>query len=357
MSRSPWRDALDGQIKILRELRKESSIIHLARNADVPAAYTALPDPEKRAQFLARAGGALAEALETLTREAEPIYLSHDILQHVQRMIDRMALREDRTHDWLSEPLTAPMLPIPCGLIWLPGSGILLKDVPIPDNSEQMVVQIKAVYFGDPIYMSMATGLTNAGQERVTIDVRTNEQGQSRTRMGMVAYLDARRSGFVRMSHEFGDHLVPVLLGDWLYGQTLDETLQNNAGLTKANMVNEAGTTVLIACIGAYLLALFHLMLQRVTRWGGVGLNRIEQRDAERHKLRPRVQLVTWRKANYQYPQGYIPVPKNWSCRWSVREHYRKYKSGKVVRIKSYVKGPADKEFRLPVQRAHQVKR
>lgn len=173
--------------------------------------------------------------------------------------------------------------------------------------------------------------------------------------MGAVAFVDARLSGFLNMTRELGDHLVPVPLGGWPFGLTLRLHVKTNKELPRARGTDLEGTNALVTLVNATLYRLFLLMHQEIIRWGGVGLNREERRDAEREKLRPRVQLITWRKAQYKYPEGHIPVPKNWSCRWSVRPHYRRYKSGKVIAIKSYIKGPADRPFRERVTQAHQV--
>jgi hypothetical protein len=352
MSRSPWREALDGQIQIIRTLRSVSSMLHLGQNADVAEVRAAFPDPTRYAEVQARAGQSLAEGIETLVREAEPIYLSHDIQEAMYRAMDRLADRKNTRQVDPSLTLTADMLPIPRGLVWLT-SGFWLKD--IPSDDERMgrgAVFVRAMYFGDDIVMTMRMSPIT---RNTVIDVTSDDLVKPRRGMGMVLFLDAQRSGYTYLTEQFGNHLVPVPLGAWQYGETLDECIQAEDRKTRPFKVNQAGTQELMAVSGAYLHQLFTMMLQQVTRWGGVGLNRDERRDAERERLRPRVQLITWRKAQYKYPEGHIPVPKNWSCRWSVRPHYRRYKSGKVVEIRSYVKGPVDKPFRERVSQAHQV--
>lgn len=364
MSRSPWREALDGQVRILRELRKPTSHIYLGRNGDLPEIRAEIPDPKKQASFQMEFGRTLSVGIETLVREAEPVYITYDIHHAVTRQIDRIAAVQKRDGPAYppdppvfpieKEPLTEAMLPIPTGLIQFPGSGLRLVDVPsdvraIPPGD----VYISAAYFGyEPV---MELFRPSFGESRYRLDCRTRKPG-TRTGMGIVIFLDAQRSNFQRMSNNFGEHLVPTVLGEWRWGELLDDMLNRECEKAHADAVDIAGTQILMAATGTYLHTLFRLMLTRITRWGGVGLNRTETREAEREKLRPRVQVVTWRKANYQYPEGHIPVPKNWSCRWSVRPHYRHYKSGRTVLINRYVKGPADKPFRLPVQQVHIVK-
>lgn len=355
MSRSPWRDALDGQIRILQTMRSMSSVLHLGQNVDVPEVRAITPDRTKFIELQVKAGQALSQGIETVVREAEPIYLSHDIQEAMSRSMDRLATyRENSSIPAPTMRLTADMLPIPKGLVWLT-TGFWIIDVPSDDvRMATGTVFIRAIYFGDDVVMSM---FREALTGNIRIDVTTDNANLPRKGMGMTLFLESQRSGYTLMTEQFGNHLVPVPLGEWHYGETLDDRLSADSHQAKATKVNSAGTQALMAVSGAYLHTLFTMMLQQITRWGGVGLSREERRDAEHEKLRPRVQLITWRKSQYTYPEGHIPVPKNWSCRWSVKQHYRRYKSGKVVEIKSYVKGPASKPFRERTTQAHQVVR
>lgn len=374
MSRSPWRDALDGQLRVLRELRKPVAAIHLGVYADTPSIQQRFPNPGHRAQFQYTYGETLAEGIEKLVRDAEPVYLSSDIDDAVRKKIDHIVevQQQDRAtvppdppvFDIEKYPLQADMLPIQQGLIWFHGTSLSLRDIPTkgfppslqyPDTEGP--VYIRAVYFGDEPAMVIKEHIRNPGQ--YLTECRTRDRDDPMKGMGIVVFLDANKSGFSHMTREFGDHLVPVLLGYWEFGLVLDEFIQASGPeyFDRTPGINTQGTTAMAAVVGTYLFELFRLMLNRITLWGGVGLDRTEQEQAQRDKLRPRVQLVTWRKAHYQYPEGHIPVPVSWSCRWEVRPHFRRYKSGKVVQINSYVKGPVDKPFREQAIRAHQVKR
>jgi hypothetical protein len=350
MSRSPWRDALDGQIKVLRELRTVTANVHLARNLDVPAVREYYRDQTERAQFQIRAGNILADAISTLILEAEPIYLGADIIKHVDRQVAGYIRRDE--HWWERaniEALTQDMLPIPAGLLWFP-TPLIIFDPRFPDST----ISVKALYFGQEVTLTAAPSLAT---RTMTVEATTNEQHEQPPAMGVIAFLDARYSRFVNMVEEFGDHLVPVLLGGWVYGKTLQECMMEQRELARADKVDAAGTEIIMAHLSLWLYLVFKLMLQRETRWGRVGLTRDEQREALRAKVKPGVQLVTWRKAEYQYPDGHIPVPIQWSHRWQVREHYRRYRSGKVVKVRSYVKGPADLPMQAPADRVHQIVR
>lgn len=353
MSRSPWRDALDGQIKIMREIRRDSTFAHLARSANLPELESYVPNINERAVYLLRVGREIAGVLETLVREAEPVYLAHDIVTGVNRDMAReftIGITEEQIPS-----LTEGLLPIQHGLIWLGETGMMIEsilddhDPPVPD----VAVCVKAIYFGDDIACRIQPYVAG-GVPGYEISVYGNEPGKN-LGMGITLFLDSVKSGYTNMTKQFGPHLVPVSLGMWGYGVPLHHYSPGQTSL--ADSVDVVGTQKLMFMTGMFLHTLFRLMQQRVMRWGGVGLTRTESREAEREKLRPRVQLVTWRKANYQYPEGHIPVAKNWSCRWSVRPHIRRYKSGKVVLIDRYVKGPPGKPFRLPAQNVHQVVR
>ena len=64
----------------------------------------------------------------------------------------------------------------------------------------------------------------------------------------------------------------------------------------------------------------------------------------------PAIKVVTLRAADYDTPAPSSPQPKDWSCRWFVREHVRRVPTAdgetKLVRVHAYVKGPADKPLK-----------
>jgi hypothetical protein len=349
MARSPWRDALDGQIQTIRTLRQPSSLLHLSSQLGVEELRTWMPSTEQRVEVLTKGGRALAEGLETLIREAEPVHLTHDIQQAIMKRLGTMTQEQ-----YEGLVLTDVMLPIPRGYLWFGPQGMEFT-APGDDTYATSSVVVRGIYFGDEIAVTVRPA-REVYSGPITIDVTSNNPGAIRTSMGVVVFLDSAQSGYDRLTKKFGPHIVPVPMSSWPYGLSLTDAVAESKSMPRAEGVKAEETLILLAMTFGYLHALFMLMLQRVTRWGGVGLNREERRDAEREKLRPRVQLVTWRKADYQYPEGHIPVPKNWSCRWSVTEHYRRYKSGKIVKIKSYVKGPPDRPFKLPTGRAHDVR-
>lgn len=358
MSRSPWREALDGQIKVLRELRRQTAFVHLAKSGRIPEIEREFKGRPDFPNFLLQFGATTADGIAALVREAEPIHIENDIQNEVMRRLDRMRRAKELevlpsyVRTILEQPLTPAMLPIPKGLIWFSESGGLsMDDVKTrPEWTETGKVVLRAVYFGEDFEARVRRDRT------VELGYHIETFSDAEVGLGCIVFLDARRSGFVNTVGEFGDHLVPVPLAPWTFGQGLTSVVPQSNAVARSRNVDAQGAAILTINTYTYLAVLFRMMLERITRWGGVALNRVEAEQAQREKLRPRVQLVTWRKANYQYPEGHIPVPKNWSCRWSVRPHYRRYKSGKVVEIKSYIKGPSDKPYRPPVIRAHDIR-
>lgn len=339
MARSPWRDALDGQIAVLRCLRGDVGAYHLAAVAESNTLIKLIPNRIQRAQIQDQCGVALSQAFADLVAKAEPVYLTHDILNEIKR----------RSPGQTDLVLTRDMLPIPAGLIWFGQQGINFEAPTDLEPHDQRTVRVRALYFGPDARLLLRQSIT--GPKLSGAEILNDE-------MGGLLFLDSTESGYVYADQIFRPHhLVPVGLGGWKYGSPLLDNVTDTYDRFNDNPTWNQGTLVLMSLSFSLLYTLFTLMLQRVTLWGGVGLNRQEQKDAEREHLRPRVQLVTWRKAHYKYPEGHIPVPVSWSCRWSVREHYRRYKSGKTVKIQSYVKGPPDKPFVLPVDRANIVKR
>lgn len=83
-------------------------------------------------------------------------------------------------------------------------------------------------------------------------------------------------------------------------------------------------------------------------------LDKAAKKAARKHNISNSVQVMIWRKPEPR-PTNTEPGQIDWSCRWSVREHVRRYKSGKVVTIKKYVKGPPDKPFKQEAPRVHIV--
>lgn len=69
-------------------------------------------------------------------------------------------------------------------------------------------------------------------------------------------------------------------------------------------------------------------------------------RRLARAKLEPRsITVIRLRRA--RYPREGEAQSIDWSCRWLVRGHWRRYQDGRQTYIAPYVKGPDDKPFRV----------
>lgn len=103
---------------------------------------------------------------------------------------------------------------------------------------------------------------------------------------------------------------------------------------------------------------MFDAIEKRVIRFGGSGVERAARKAAERAGVSSStVQVVEWRKAVYQYPDGHVPQQIDWAVQWDVRAHTRRLKNGKIVNVRPHRKGPADKPLKQQRSRAHVVKR
>ena len=139
----------------------------------------------------------------------------------------------------------------------------------------------------------------------------------------------------------------------WFEHQSLHDYVLN----VRDTFASDLGDQAMHIWPTAFLAILFDLLQQRILVYGGSGVERAARRQAERAGINPTVQVVEWRKADYRYPEGHIPRQIDWRCQWSVKEHVRRYKSGKTVTVRPYIKGPENKPFKLPNERVHQIRR
>lgn len=85
---------------------------------------------------------------------------------------------------------------------------------------------------------------------------------------------------------------------------------------------------------------------------------RAQRRQAERRRAAPPppVYVVHYRRPEQKtvQPDG---TPRDWTCQWLVRGHWRHLADGRTLWVRPYVKGPEDKPFRAPRQRVNLVVR
>jgi len=335
--RSPWRDAMDGKIQVLRSLVTDMAHNSVAAYYSESKSLQAAVPAHRVQSSAARLSRAAITALERDIRAAEPYSMTNDILSHVMR-----TMREANVvgHPLAKRPFQMTDVPTTTGLIWLPGG--LSVDMP---GKPGAVCVARALYFG-PAYRML------------NVDTMASVKEDPKT-LGVVAFIDVAKTPWLADTGRVG--LIPFITPFVYEGVTLEEYVEarrNRDGFEERNDPEGAEIDIAMNTWPFVFLTIFtDLLRRRVLLYGGSGLERDARREAAKHRIGSTVQVVTWAKADYRYPEGHIPQPIDWSCQWSVREHVRRYKSGKVVVIKPYLKGPDGKPFKLPNQRAHVVRR
>ena len=341
MARSPWRDAIDGKVKVLRDLRGRGAKMTMAAYVQSSSAFsgghhsTSQTDISMRAYSIAMD---LLRRIHVAVQIADPIYLTHDITHEI--------MRRPKQKDHLNDPLDVKALPMREGFIWFPEPVAIVNGVPNDTGPEviERDLYIRGMYFG----VGRSIHAYNAD------DIRTSE-GQDT--LGLVIFADTHKSGWLiedaggGPGQNWGD-LIPFMCVGWKAGHSLHQRteLLVNTAPDRVDMVLQVWPYVFIS-------RFFDLLAQRTLLIGGTAIDRDTRKEAERNDLEAKILVVTWRKANYIYPAGHIPVPRDWSCRWSVREHTRRLKSGRIIQVKGHVKGPEHKPFKQPNINVHFVKR
>lgn len=333
--RSPWRDALDGKVRVLRALVTEASHDAIGAYYSESPMLRRLVGPDRVEAAAVQMAVEAVDGLERDIKQAEPFFLSHDVLEHVIRQMDTVATPG---HPLLERSFRMADLPTRNGLLWFPKP----VEIFLRAGSNEVACTARALYFG-PAYRA-----GSIGQDR-RLQLRSDPAV-----LGTVAFLEADRTPFVADLGHRGA-LLPFVAPFCHEGTTLREHLANQryADGREADEIDIA----LNSWQRVFVVALFDLLERKVLLHGGSGLERDARKAAQRAGFSPSVQVVTWAKAEYQYPEGHVPKAVDWRCQWVVREHVRRYKSGKVVTVKAYVKGPDDKPFHAPVDRIHVVRR
>lgn len=349
MARSPWREAIDGKIEVLRGLRGRGALLSLQVYFTQANSLANLPRKE-RSQRANRMALEMRRQLQELVTLAEPFALTNDIQNEIVRLVNQAG--GTTPNPILDRALTRVYArtnpPVPSGFVWLHEPVAVCVT-----ESERVACVVRAILFTPASYV-------RAPKDHPDPTV-PNPQGQS---LRIVAFIDGddRHSAWGmalseddpindRITVPFG--LIPVMLPYIVEGETIGSQMEGILARYQDDLVDQ--TTHCWPTM--FLFTLFEMMAQKILLWGGSGLERDARKAAERAGLKPIVQVVTWRKAEYRYPEGHIPNPPLWSCRWPVKEHVRRYKSGKVVTIRSHVKGPPDKPLKNPNQRVNLVRR
>lgn len=322
--RTPWRDALDGKVKCIRDLNSASGIVSL--ETYLLAGFNALGQEPSEVRLRAIANE-YRRNLSASLMNAEPFYLTNDMVSYFVRQMQSLDI--DRVVNTFK-------LPVENGLLWFPAAVDVTDD---PDAGVGHVLSVRAIAFA-----RASSGKWNGQQLRAA-----NPDGQHDV-LGVFAMIEAGRSGFDQLD---AARLIPFINQP----VRLDSPIRRWAELTARtyNVSYERAHQLWAPC---FLFTVFDAIEKRIIRFGGSGVERAARKAAERAGLSSStVQVVEWRKAVYQYPDGHTPQQIDWSCQWDVRAHTRRLKSGKLVNVRPYRKGPDDKPLKQQRTRAHIVKR
>lgn len=372
MPRSPWRDAIDGKIEVLRGLRGQGTLLSLQVYFNQATSLEGLPRKE-RMQRATQMALQMRRLLQEQVTLAEPFAITNDIQEYIARQVNLAGAAGPQPilTSALARTYHRTDPPVPSGFVWLHEPVAVCVTPPnateadvaahVADPAREVIAcVVRALLFTPSTYTRAPAGHPDA--------VVPDPTGRGHS-LRIVAFIDGddRHSVWGMGLHDrdpindpirvpFG--MIPVVMPYVVEGEPL--SLQMEALL--ARYADDPVDQITHAWPTMFLFILFELMRQKVLLWGGSGLERDARKAAERNGLTPIVQVVSWRKAEYRYPAGHVPGKIDWSCRWPVTEHVRRLKNPdgsirKVITIPSYVKGPDGKPLKRPNQRVNLVKR
>ena len=326
--RTPWREAVDGKVKVLRDLRSKTTVAAMEQYFLESSNLRKMTDPRRFQDVATRMAVGYARVTEDGVRRAEPFWVWDSITRGIADRLAADVLRE--------EPFRMTDLPTPEGLLWFQQPVKISEALEGEDSA-----WVRAIFFGQANLATLDFGGA------------IEFEGDEANALGVVAFLDSVKSGFTRASGR-GDFLMP-----WICNALLDgQTIADYAAVVTRNTPDLNPTDLAMSTWPMdFCLEFFRLLRQKVLLQGGSGLEREARREAKKHGFEPSVRVVEWRKAEYRYPDGHIPAKVDWSCQWVVKPHLRRYKSGKVVQVRAYTKGPRDKPLKAVDNRVNVVKR
>ncbi len=328
---SAWRQAINGRAQCIRSAKNIiSTELHERYYSSSRALFQATQGNPLKTMLAARQTARLfTTSLVKNLSECEPIFLDKATFERVDA--------ETRTGSPLklsgNNVYSPERIPIPRGLLWLeeaPQISIEPKDNPPGVNVPQTNFTLAALYFGPTVSYTRKPG---------DHQLKRNEE---RTGLGIVAFVSDYGDSLLNAPREY---LAPLIIETCIYGQTLAERFTLMA-------VQHPDRTDLLLQVWAseFLWELFNYMQQRlVTTETSQTQHRGSLRELRRQGYMPTVQIVRWRK---EEPRVTDPEHESadvaWSCHWRVKQHTRRYKSGKVVTVRPYLKGDRSKPFKQP---------
>lgn len=336
--RTPWREALDGKIRTIRDFKSEASFNQTKSyfresntlQRTIPRHRLDQAVTEIATLFMAHMDGSL--------HAAEPFWIRDDITKELFRRCQATEFSSPKGA--FLTPYRRTELPVREGIAWFQNPVEVVSSEMSTDvlGRDSRGIFVRGVFFGDVFMLS------------TTRDGHIQTESQDDRALGVVAIIDPELSWGPSRTHR---GLIPWICNRLEEGQNVHE--YSSAVRRNAPDLEPLDIAISVWPV-LFCRVFFKLLAERQLRYGGSGLERDARRQAERYGFSPSVQVVDWRKATYQYPEGHIPQWVDWRHQWVVRPHMRRLKSGKVVNVRSYTKGPADKPFKMPRERINLVR-
>jgi hypothetical protein len=313
MARTPWREALDAKIRIMRYFETEQYVYYHR--------YMGISE-----QFI----GNSYPAFRAMASEGEPIWVAANISRGLAKNI----CDENTIFD--------------------------MHDVNVPKKG--------FIWFEEPLMigrMSYENETVTAPFCGVMYDFETYRDWGIHNQGMMLC-------GWQRLCGK----LVPVTFNgikngesieDWTLARALaimegDELISKEEGLAELLQLKTPdfdpleGSRILYGYMLRYIYTLFSFMTQRIVVSPPTAVDRAARRDAERHKVPSEVRVITWRLKKYEKMETEANQV-DWSCHWSSRAHERHLADGRVIPVRASIKGDKTKPYKPPTPNVHQVTR
>jgi hypothetical protein len=324
---SAWRQAVDGRARCIRAAKDPRSLrIHESYYASSPTLRRRVDgDWKQMLRLTTSAGAAFSRNLQSLLPQAELMLVSKEIADRVDEGLRNM-------HPAVNRVFRSELVPFSPGLVWFEEPmSIYINDEDLPPGIalKQTDFTLVGIFFhhADIRFLGDATP--------------GYAPGDTTRGLGVVAWL-SNYGGMLMDTPP--DYIAPLTLESCPYGWSAAERFSRL--LTLAPDRNDG---LLQSWVMEFLWGLFEYMQQRLLVTEPTTTeNKAQLRDLRRLDYNPTVQIVRWRKESREYDPDHEPAEVEWSCHWRVKQHTRRYKSGKVVTIKPYLKGDRSKPFKQP---------
>jgi hypothetical protein len=335
---SLWRQALEGQERCVKLLRSPLGKAMIAQYYETNPQLTQLGggDPRRILAATRQIAEAFTSRLIRSLQKAEPIVVSDEIMRAIMTAPVSFETEEVYHPD---------RVPLREGFVWLED---WLGIAPPPDKkkwdeyiSSQYSVfehfRVRALSFGAVFQLAM-----NPRTGQVT-------EGGEISDLGIVAYGNHLPPGHP----ERDTFLLPFVIDTWRREESHLERLDRLVALhpERHDILLQVTPTLTLGRLWKY-------MSQRILVVAPTEpVGRKQYKLAARLDTKGTVQIIQWRRAEYARNPDHRSEHRDWSCWWTVKSHTRRYKSGKVVTVKSYVKGDRSKPFKYPNHTVHVVNR